>query len=78
MIIDAHYHLEERLETVEELVAQMEQHGVSRAALIAPGVGLVNFKGIRSAARKSKSSAPRCLHCKTYSESRSASTISSR
>ena len=51
MIIDAHYHLEERLETIEELVAQMEQHGVSRAALIAPGVGLVNFKGIRSAAR---------------------------
>lgn len=51
MIIDAHYHLEERLETVQELLTQMDQHGLHRVALIAPGVGLVDFKGIRGAAR---------------------------
>jgi predicted TIM-barrel fold metal-dependent hydrolase len=51
MIIDAHYHLEERLETVEELLTQMDQHGISRVTLIAPGVGLVDFKGIRGVAK---------------------------
>lgn len=51
MIIDAHYHLEERLETVKGLLAQMDQHGINRVALIAPGVGLVDFRGIRGAAK---------------------------
>jgi predicted TIM-barrel fold metal-dependent hydrolase len=34
MIVDAHYHLEEELETVDTLLAQMERHGVNRVALI--------------------------------------------
>ena len=34
MIVDAHYHLEERLETVEALLKQMEMNGVHRVALI--------------------------------------------
>jgi predicted TIM-barrel fold metal-dependent hydrolase len=34
MIIDAHYHLEERMETLDELLAQMTQHGIDRVALI--------------------------------------------
>ena len=34
MIVDSHYHLEHRLETVEVLLAQMKKHGVKRVALI--------------------------------------------
>jgi predicted TIM-barrel fold metal-dependent hydrolase len=34
MIVDAHYHLEEQLETVEELLKQMEMNDVQRVALI--------------------------------------------
>jgi len=34
MIVDAHYHLEERVETVDELLLQMEQYGIDRVALI--------------------------------------------
>jgi predicted TIM-barrel fold metal-dependent hydrolase len=34
MIIDAHYHLEVRMETLDELLAQMTQHGIDRVALI--------------------------------------------
>jgi predicted TIM-barrel fold metal-dependent hydrolase len=34
MIVDAHYHLEEQLESVEVLLAQMEMHDVRRVALI--------------------------------------------
>lgn len=34
MIVDAHYHLEEELETLEVLLAQMEKHEVERVALI--------------------------------------------
>jgi len=35
MIVDAHYHLEERIETVDRLIDQMDQHGIDRIALIA-------------------------------------------
>ena len=35
MIVDAHYHLEERIETVDRLLGQMDQHGIDRIALIA-------------------------------------------
>ena len=35
MIADAHYHLDPRLESVERLLAQMQQHGIGRVALIA-------------------------------------------
>jgi predicted TIM-barrel fold metal-dependent hydrolase len=34
MIIDAHYHLEVRLETVDRLLDQMRKHGIDRVALI--------------------------------------------
>jgi len=34
MIVDAHYHLEERLEPVDELLQQMDRHGIDRVALI--------------------------------------------
>ena len=51
MIIDAHYHLEERLQPVEALLAEMGRHHVDRVALIAPGLGLIDFKGIRGFAR---------------------------
>lgn len=34
MIVDAHYHLEEQMETVEALLKQMERHDVQRVALI--------------------------------------------
>lgn len=34
MIIDAHYHLEERLETVDRLLEQMSRHHIDRIALI--------------------------------------------
>lgn len=34
MIIDAHYHLEERMETVDRMLDQMNRHGISRIALI--------------------------------------------
>lgn len=34
MIVDCHYHLEEQLETVEELLKQMALHKVQRVALI--------------------------------------------
>jgi hypothetical protein len=35
MVIDAHYHLDERLETVDRLLDQMGRHGIDRTALIA-------------------------------------------
>jgi hypothetical protein len=34
VIVDAHYHLEEQMETVEALLEQMQKHGVKRVALI--------------------------------------------
>jgi predicted TIM-barrel fold metal-dependent hydrolase len=34
MIVDAHYHLEEQMETVEALLEQMQKYGVKRVALI--------------------------------------------
>jgi predicted TIM-barrel fold metal-dependent hydrolase len=35
MIIDAHYHLEPRLETIERLLAEMRAHRIERVALMA-------------------------------------------
>ena len=35
MIVDAHYHLDPRLESVDGLLAQMQAHGIARVALIA-------------------------------------------
>ena len=36
MIVDAHYHLEERMETVDKLLDHMDRYGISRVALIPP------------------------------------------
>jgi predicted TIM-barrel fold metal-dependent hydrolase len=36
MIVDAHYHLEPRLEPVERLLAEMRTHRIDRVALMAP------------------------------------------
>ena len=46
MIIDAHYHLDERIEPLDSLIDQMDRHGVDRVALIAPMQDPVEFKGI--------------------------------
>jgi len=34
MIVDAHYHLEERIETVDDLLQEMDREGVERVALM--------------------------------------------
>ena len=39
MIVDAHYHLDPPLESVDRLLEQMRQHGIDRVALIAPVSG---------------------------------------
>ena len=36
MIIDAHYHLDERVETVGKLLDHMERYSISRVALMPP------------------------------------------
>ena len=46
MIIDAHYHLEERMETVDGLLEQMTQHNVDRVALIPTLVDPVHLSKI--------------------------------
>src|SRR3981189_3662828 len=57
MIVDAHYHLDPRLETVERLVSQMDAHHIDRVALIATmcdplhlgRIGLAMGKAMRGA-----------------------------
>ncbi len=49
MIIDAHYHLEERLETVDRLVDQMTRHGIDRVALMAVQVDPFRMNGFQEA-----------------------------
>lgn len=44
MIVDVHYHLEERMETVDELLLQMEQHGIDRVVLIPTMVDPIQLK----------------------------------
>jgi hypothetical protein len=41
MIIDCHYHLEERLLSREELLQRMDEAGVEKAARPCPGSGAV-------------------------------------
>ena len=50
MIVDAHYHLEERVETVDELLLQMKQHGIDRVALIPAMCDPVRVEGIAAQA----------------------------
>jgi hypothetical protein len=46
MIVDAHDHLEERMETVDSLLDQMDRHGISRVALIPTMVDPFQVAGI--------------------------------
>jgi predicted TIM-barrel fold metal-dependent hydrolase len=50
MIIDAHYHLEEQIETADALLAQMRQNDVSRVALMAKMQEPVHLSGVVKAA----------------------------
>ncbi len=50
MIIDVHYHLEERMVTVEKLLAQMAQHSIDRVALIPTMIEPFELKGIAARA----------------------------
>ena len=58
MIIDAHYHLEEQLETVDALFEQMQRHSVKRIALIPRMNEPFHLKGI---AKKAGEYLPRLL-----------------
>ncbi|MFZ2634661.1 MAG: amidohydrolase family protein [Desulfosalsimonadaceae bacterium] len=46
MIIDMHYHLDERMETMDRLLAQMNRHGIDRTALIAQVVDPFHVEGV--------------------------------
>ncbi len=50
MIIDAHYHLDERIEPLDRLIDQMDRHGVDHVALIPSMNEPVEFKGIAAKA----------------------------
>lgn len=45
MIIDMHYHIDERMEPMERLLSQMDRHGIDRIALIAPMVDPFHVEG---------------------------------
>ena len=50
MIIDAHYHLDERIEPLDGLIDQMDRHGIDRVALITSMNDPFEFKGIAARA----------------------------
>lgn len=52
MIIDAHYHLEERMETLDKLLVQMKQHDIDRVALIPTMVEPIHLSRIAEFAGK--------------------------
>ncbi len=45
MIIDMHYHLDERMEPIQRLVDQMDQHGIDKVVLIAAMVDPFHVEG---------------------------------
>ncbi|MGM0652751.1 MAG: amidohydrolase family protein [Bacillota bacterium] len=45
MIIDMHYHLDERMEPIQRLVDQMDQHGIDKIVLIAAMVDPFHVEG---------------------------------
>ncbi len=45
MIIDMHYHLDERMEPIQRLIDQMDQHGIDRIVLIAAMVDPFHVEG---------------------------------
>ena len=64
MIVEAHYHLDPRLESVERLLAQMQEHGIGRVALIAAPcgplhVGKAGAAFVRAMRRALEGAAPR-------------------
>lgn len=46
MIIDMHYHLDERLEPVERLITEMDRHSIDKTVLIAPMVDSIHLGGM--------------------------------
>jgi len=50
MIVDAHYHLDERIEPLDRLIDQMDRHGIDHVALIPSMNDPVEFKGIAAMA----------------------------
>ncbi|MBW1893110.1 MAG: amidohydrolase family protein, partial [Deltaproteobacteria bacterium] len=46
MIIDMHYHLDERMETMDRLLDQMKIHQIDKVALIAPMVDPFHVEGV--------------------------------
>ncbi|MBC2715847.1 MAG: amidohydrolase [Desulfobacteraceae bacterium] len=46
MIIDMHYHLDERMETMDRLLAQMDTFQIDKIALIAPMVDPFHVEGV--------------------------------
>ncbi|MFP3980100.1 MAG: amidohydrolase family protein [Desulfobacterales bacterium] len=56
MIIDMHYHIDERMEAMDRLLSQMDRHGIDRIVLIAPMVDPFHVEGtaakLASLARK--------------------------
>ena len=45
MIIDMHYHLDERMEKMDRLIAQMDRHNIDRIALVPPMVDPFHVEG---------------------------------
>jgi predicted TIM-barrel fold metal-dependent hydrolase len=84
MIADAHYHLDPRLETVDRLLAQMQQHGIGKVALIAAPcdplhVGRAGAAFVRFMRRALLGAAPRLgriLYCSTVHRSGRVSFLS--
>jgi predicted TIM-barrel fold metal-dependent hydrolase len=58
MIVDAHYHLEPQFQTVDQLLEQMQQHGVDRVALMPRINEPFHLKGL---AKKAGTLLPRML-----------------
>jgi predicted TIM-barrel fold metal-dependent hydrolase len=58
MIIDAHYHLEEQVETVDALLGQIQRHSIKRVALIPKMNEPFHLKGL---AKKAGGLLPRML-----------------
>jgi len=46
VIIDIHYHLDERMEPLQRLVEQMDQHGIDKIVLMATMVDPFHVEGI--------------------------------
>ncbi|MCF8029177.1 MAG: hypothetical protein K9K81_12495 [Desulfobacteraceae bacterium] len=60
MIIDMHYHIDEPMEPMDRLIAQMDQHGIDRIALIAPMVDPFHVEG--AAAKLAALGPEKCMY----------------